>query len=240
MTLEKLRSVGIGHPDEERRWYLALFEDAPEACVITDEEGVVRDANRAAAALLHQPRPVLTGRPLAAHVAADDRGAYLQALRGGYRQRGGDTPGRDDWWLRLEPRDAPTVHATVTVTRVDEHAVPGGGTALRWTVRDISDRVEVHRRIRELQAALERHTAELQRTERARALAEERSRQLQHALDSRVVIEQAKGRLMERTGLDADTAFAVLRRQARSTGRKLRAVATQIADGDPAAVAQRR
>lgn len=55
--------------------------------------------------------------------------------------------------------------------------------------------------------------------------------QLQSALDSRVLIEQAKGVLMERHGLDDGAAFTRLRRQARASSRKLADVAREtIAD----------
>jgi GAF domain-containing protein len=52
--------------------------------------------------------------------------------------------------------------------------------------------------------------------------------QLQFALESRVLIEQAKGVLMERHGLDDQAAFTRLRRQARSSSRKLTDVAREI------------
>jgi GAF domain-containing protein len=58
----------------------------------------------------------------------------------------------------------------------------------------------------------------------ARVLAE----QLQYALNSRVTIEQAKGVLSERSGLDAETAFAALRRYARNHNLRLVDVAEGV------------
>jgi GAF domain-containing protein len=55
--------------------------------------------------------------------------------------------------------------------------------------------------------------------------------QLQQALDSRVIIEQAKGRLSEQLGVDVTTAFEHLRRYARRRGLKLHAVAAQVVEG---------
>jgi len=58
----------------------------------------------------------------------------------------------------------------------------------------------------------------------------ERALQLQGALDSRVVIEQAKGMLRERLGLSIDGAFELLRAAARSDRRKLDFVAREVVD----------
>lgn len=55
--------------------------------------------------------------------------------------------------------------------------------------------------------------------------------QLQTALSSRVLIEQAKGILAEREGLGMDGAFELLRRTARSGRRMLTAVAADIVNG---------
>jgi ANTAR domain len=60
--------------------------------------------------------------------------------------------------------------------------------------------------------------------------------QLQAALTSRVVIEQAKGVLAERLQVSPDEAFGVLRTAARSRGRLLSEVAAQVA-GSAASVA---
>lgn len=63
--------------------------------------------------------------------------------------------------------------------------------------------------------------------------------QLQHALNSRVVIEQAKGVLAERNGVDMEIAFNAIRRYARNHNRKLSELALEVVRGqiDPSAVA---
>ncbi|MEO7236304.1 MAG: GAF and ANTAR domain-containing protein [Lapillicoccus sp.] len=55
--------------------------------------------------------------------------------------------------------------------------------------------------------------------------------QLQGALNSRIVIEQAKGVLAERLNLDPDASFAVMRRFARGSGRPLLTVASHVING---------
>jgi GAF domain-containing protein len=55
--------------------------------------------------------------------------------------------------------------------------------------------------------------------------------QLEHALQSRVVVEQAKGVLAERLGVDPDAAFMRLRRYGRVRGLHLAELARQVVDG---------
>jgi hypothetical protein len=59
----------------------------------------------------------------------------------------------------------------------------------------------------------------------------EATAQLQHALTSRIVIEQAKGILTARRNISFDDAFAVLRRHARDNGRLLADVAREVTEG---------
>jgi transcriptional regulator with GAF, ATPase, and Fis domain len=55
--------------------------------------------------------------------------------------------------------------------------------------------------------------------------------QLQTALNSRVIIEQAKGKLAERLGVDTDQAFSLLRDRARTSNRRLSDLARAFVDG---------
>jgi len=55
--------------------------------------------------------------------------------------------------------------------------------------------------------------------------------QLQGALNSRILIEQAKGMFAERHDVDVSQAFTTLRAHARSMGQPLAAVANQVIDG---------
>jgi hypothetical protein len=64
-------------------------------------------------------------------------------------------------------------------------------------------------------------------------------RQLQGALDSRVVIEQAKGVLAHAWGVSVDEAFATLRKFARSRQRRLSEVAATVVREGPASVTDR-
>jgi AmiR/NasT family two-component response regulator len=62
------------------------------------------------------------------------------------------------------------------------------------------------------------HVAELERE----------NGQLREALESRIVIEQAKGVLAERYFLVPDQAFEAMRRAARSSGRRIHDVAREV------------
>jgi GAF domain-containing protein len=72
---------------------------------------------------------------------------------------------------------------------------------------------------------------------RATAEAQAVNEQLNHALNSRVVIEQAKGMIAERAGLDMEQAFSALRAHARNQNLRLVDVCRDVIGGFLAATA---
>ena len=87
-----------------------------------------------------------------------------------------------------------------------------------------------HHEVRIVQALADVATIALLQ-ERAIAQADSLTDQLQGALNSRIVIEQAKGALAQQQGITPDAAFDVLRSTARSSRRRLVDVAHQVLRG---------
>jgi GAF domain-containing protein len=71
--------------------------------------------------------------------------------------------------------------------------------------------------------------------ERAAREARDLAAQLQTALNSRIVIEQAKGVIAERLGCDMDEAYQALRWYARDHNHRLRVLAASVVAGDASA-----
>ena len=66
---------------------------------------------------------------------------------------------------------------------------------------------------------------------RAAVEAQVLNEQLNHALNSRILIEQAKGMISERMSVEMDQAFRILRNHARSSNERLAEVARQVTEG---------
>jgi PAS domain S-box-containing protein len=61
----------------ENERYAEFFEFAPDAYLISDAGGSIREANQAALELLKAPRDAVVGKPLSEYVAAQDRVSFL-------------------------------------------------------------------------------------------------------------------------------------------------------------------
>ena len=117
---------------EERRRYQHLFQYAPDAYLLTDLNGIIREANHSAAHLLGVKPRFLVGKTLVSFVAVEDR----PRLRGEIG-RWQSEPAAKSIELRLQPRGGQSFDASLTLS------VARGGPrdkafGFRWLVRDIS------------------------------------------------------------------------------------------------------
>jgi two-component system, sensor histidine kinase len=135
---------------EERVRYAQLFELAPFPYLLTDFAGSVLEANRAAATLFGISTNAFIGKPIAIFVPLQHRKQFRRTLLG--LAHGTASA---EWELELEGRPDRRFHALL-------NAAPLGG-GLRWTIQDITERVESELRLRTLMSALEERV--LERTE---------------------------------------------------------------------------
>ena len=141
---------------EERRRYQHLFQYAPDAYLLTDLTGIIREANHSAAHLLGvQPR-FLVGKTLVSFVAPEDR-PRLRSEIGRWQSE----PAAKSIELRLHPRGGKTFDASLTLS------VARGGPrdkafGVRWLVRDISAHRQLtdELRLREEEARREAEASE--------------------------------------------------------------------------------
>jgi PAS domain S-box-containing protein len=130
---------------EERARYAELFQLAPDPYLVTSLEGLVREANHAAAELLGIGQGRLRGKPLAVFVAPDARREFWLRL-----SQVADDGRADDWELAITPRGRPSVTVSCSVTRSDSS--PSGEGRLRWLLRDVTERRRAIERERRLAA----------------------------------------------------------------------------------------
>ena len=139
--------------DAERLRYRALFESAPVAYFVTNEHGVIADANRAAASLLRVPQERLPGKPLVVFVSPARRRAFRRQLTAF-----GANEVESGLRFRMRPRGGAlrNVGASVGVVRRGDGTV----SELRWLMFDDTKRLRRERRVRSENEELTRRVAE--------------------------------------------------------------------------------
>ena len=121
--------------ESERQRYLDLFEGAPDGYVVTDANGMIVEANIAAASMLNTRDDFLTGKPLVLFVTDEGKKEFHSRV---IRLSSGERRDVREWELALQPRDRAPVPVLVSVSAVRE--AEGTATRLRWLLRDITER----------------------------------------------------------------------------------------------------
>jgi PAS domain S-box-containing protein len=137
----------------ERTRYEELFELAPDAYLLTDGSGLICEANQAAAVLVGVDQRFLLGKPLQVFVHEHERQQFrrhVSDLESG--------TSRSEFRFRLTPRDHDAIDVAASVGAIRNRH--GKSSGLRWSIRDITDRVQQEARLRDLNVELERRVAE--------------------------------------------------------------------------------
>ncbi len=121
--------------EAECQRYRQLFDLAPDGYVVTDAEGVIQEANRAIASLLHVRQRSLKDRQLADFVAPEERDVFDARLA---QLRYGQVDKVPYWVLLMKAHDGAPFWAAISVTGVS--GSPDEPVSLRWLLRDITQR----------------------------------------------------------------------------------------------------
>jgi transcriptional regulator with GAF, ATPase, and Fis domain len=201
--------------------------------VLTDRSVQLLDVS-AAGLLLADPRGELrvvaasseAARLLELFQLQNDQGPCLDCFRTGQPVATGDLAAEAARWPRFAPAARETGFAAVQALPMRLRAQVIGALNLFRAGPGAFDPVD----IRIGQALADVATISLLH-ERSMRHSDTLNEQLQTALNSRVVIEQAKGKLAERFGLDMGQAFILLRDHARARNLRLSALAQAFIDG---------
>lgn len=113
--------------------YHDLFEFAPDAYLVTDINGLIQEANCAAATLLNASQPFLIGQPLILYIIKQQRRAFYSKLA-----ELSQVNRVQEWEVCLQPRNSAPITAAITVATVRDRE--GKSIGLRWMLRDTSER----------------------------------------------------------------------------------------------------
>lgn len=119
--------------ERENARYVEFFEFAPDAYLITDPGGSIREANAAAAELFGAPRAEVVGRSLSEFLATDDRLSFLaRAVR---LMAASEATRKLAWPAHVQPLEGPAIACQLSV-----RAIPlrkSGAAGLCWLVRPV-------------------------------------------------------------------------------------------------------
>jgi PAS domain S-box-containing protein len=114
----------------ENERYAEFFQYAPDAYLITDAGGSVREANQAALELLQARRDEVLGRPLSEYVHDDDRVSFLARTVGLLL---GSAAKPTSWRVQLKRREGEPLAAEFSVRSIPLKKSGVGG--LCWLIR---------------------------------------------------------------------------------------------------------
>jgi PAS domain S-box-containing protein len=134
--------------EAQKERYRDLFEFAPDAYVVTDERGMIWEANRACSSLLGVEANHLVRKPLTVFILDDFRPEFWTVL-----DRLRKEPVVREWEMKVKRRDGVIVDVSATAAAVQKRSDHLFG--IRWLFHDITHRRKNEEQVRRLNAELE-------------------------------------------------------------------------------------
>jgi len=119
----------------ERDRYRKLFDAASDVYLVTNFEGVIQEANRAASSLLNVAQRFLSGKPIFSFVASAQRQLLRQQLLELQQLERSQV-----WEVPLQPRDSDKITVTATVAAMPDSQ--GKSSCFQWIIRPLPDRTQ--------------------------------------------------------------------------------------------------
>jgi len=178
--------------EAERLRYQNLFEFAPDGYFVTDNLGIIQEANQAASSLLSVSQKALIGKPLVVYIAEKDRFDFVYRLR--------KLQNLQEWEMYLQPRKGSPFPGKVRVNPL--YGNQGKTTSFLWSISNVSEQHTALHEREKLEAALRQNSdlLEIKVTERTAELITANER-LQREIIERENIQQSLKESEERLSL---------------------------------------
>jgi PAS domain S-box-containing protein len=151
--------------EAERQRYHSLFEFAPDGYLVTSIDGIILEANRAAADMLAVAQRFILRKPFINFIAETERKDFRLLLNQLVQS---DQKFPQKLEIRIHPRAGNPFDAGLTIAPV--HNILGKVVAMRWMMRDITERKLAEEKILRLNTELEQkvidRTAQLESANR--------------------------------------------------------------------------
>jgi PAS domain S-box-containing protein len=139
----ELLAAEKGSLEAQSQRFHDFFDFAPDSYLVTNTDGVIQEANRAATMMLNVAHDVLVGKKLLMFVALEDRKLFTAQLM---RVKAGEVQKLQDWEIQIHPYENIPVPTAVTLGVVKGYT--GKPVGLRWLLRDISERKKADEMLR--------------------------------------------------------------------------------------------